>query len=389
MFSRKKGEITYMETDKNNKPDSKLDIFKILLMISSITLILLWVLTLNQKNIHKSDTEGQAQIETISSGVQRVAKLELEGSDDNSLFAELEILADELVEDDGKLKYFTTNTEVYNVVDVFLSDFHTFANVLNEFHDTGNRELFFSASENNYEVSSQTSKALSAYINDLSDNIDILNNVITVNVMFIAVILIKILLNTLDELRKNKELSKDMYIDGATGLYNRAKCQEVLQTPYDPNNNKERAIIIFDLNDLKKTNDLHGHRSGDDLIAMFGLKLKEATAIFDEEIFVGRYGGDEFMAYFNSNVERDVTLYLEEVDYVMEQFNENESKEFKLSCAAGYSITTEETREAKLKDLFDEADANMYENKIAMKKKKKEELLAQGIEVEDHVDDRL
>lgn len=180
-----------------------------------------------------------------------------------------------------------------------------------------------------------------------------------------------------------------MFIDLSTGLYNRSKCQEILKNPVTPNNSKERAVVIFDLNDLKKTNDSLGHRAGDQLISYFAEQVKKATKIFPYETFVGRYGGDEFMAFFDSVDVEDVESYIQEVDFLLNNFNETQNKPYKLSCAAGYSITTPETQSYTMRELFDRADANMYQNKLAMKEKKRQELIAQGIEVEEVVDDRL
>ena len=91
--------------------------------------------------------------------------------------------------------------------------------------------------------------------------------------------------------RKNQLLEQKAYIDIHTGLPNKGSCEELL-------NNREilrepTACVIFDLNNLKTVNDTRGHSAGDQLILSFARLLRR---VIPEKHFVGRYGGDEFMA---------------------------------------------------------------------------------------------
>lgn len=51
--------------------------------------------------------------------------------------------------------------------------------------------------------------------------------------------------------------------------------------------------MIFDLNDLKYTNDTLGHEAGNQMIKQFAHIL---SSQLPGMAFVGRYGGDEFLA---------------------------------------------------------------------------------------------
>ncbi len=222
----------------------------------------------------------------------------------------------------------------------------------------------FEASEYHYTISSTITKELTGHIDDLSATTHVTTNILIADAIIVGLLIIKIFISTHKELQKNKELSKEMFIDTSTGVFNRAKCQEILKSAVTQENFKERAVIIFDLNDLKKTNDNLGHRAGDELISSFAAQLKKATRVSNEEIFVGRYGGDEFMAYLASVEESDVKRYLDEVDFLLQEFNDTQGKPFQLSCAAGYSITIMETRSRTIRELFDEADVRMYQIKL-------------------------
>jgi len=77
--------------------------------------------------------------------------------------------------------------------------------------------------------------------------------------------------------------------DALTGLTNRAGLMHQLHNrtrkglPY--------AVFLFDLNGFKPVNDRHGHRTGDELLAALGDRLR---ADFPEQV-TARLGGDEFV----------------------------------------------------------------------------------------------
>jgi diguanylate cyclase (GGDEF)-like protein len=80
--------------------------------------------------------------------------------------------------------------------------------------------------------------------------------------------------------------------DVMTGLYNRAFLVEELERiekegPYPV------SILIADLNDLKRVNDLNGHDEGDSLLRRTAEVFKAA---FTDNETVARMGGDEFAA---------------------------------------------------------------------------------------------
>lgn len=379
----------FMGKQKTKKGKTKINIFHILLILSLCALIF-FVGTFNvQEKTITLETEGIAKLDSINSALQRVTKLELENNQNEELLTEIEVMMQDVIAPNGDFKYFTKIYERSNLLLLYESEYTKLIDAILEFRINGNRDSLFVASEHHYSFSAEVSTELGNYMAELSVARTKTITALLVNGVFVALFFVISLKDIVLELKKNKELSEEMYIDTATGVYNRAKCQEVLKRTMSPENTKERGIIIFDLNDLKKTNDNLGHRAGDDLISSFAAQLKEATRVSTDEIFVGRYGGDEFIAYLDSVEESDVKRYLEEVEFLLQEFNATQGKPFQLSCAAGYSITNDDTRHRTMRELFDEADVRMYQNKIEMKKRKKEELERQGIVVEEVADSRL
>lgn len=174
-------------------------------------------------------------------------------------------------------------------------------------------------------------------------------------------------------LKSGTELAVVASLDTATGLYNRSSCQEILKVTPPTHGVTQSAVIVIDLNDLKKTNDVQGHKQGDALIATFARLLREASNIHTVRPFLGRYGGDEFVVY-HQNIENEgmIQSFLTELAYLTQEFNKDDSKKFTVSYAIGYAISTSGKDGRTTRQLFEEADEAMYENKREMKKSKEE-----------------
>lgn len=85
--------------------------------------------------------------------------------------------------------------------------------------------------------------------------------------------------------------------DSLTGLPNRAYFHEIVAECM-ASGDRERlcALAIFDLDDFKNINDTLGHPVGDGLIYAIAEKL----AFFaDDDVKISRFGGDEFVIYFD------------------------------------------------------------------------------------------
>lgn len=163
--------------------------------------------------------------------------------------------------------------------------------------------------------------------------------------------------------KSNSELNEKAYIDLATGLPNKNKCEEMLSTHLTIT--KPTACFMLDLNDLKKVNDTLGHEMGDIMILNFAKLLRKVVPL---QYFVGRFGGDEFIVIAEGISGR------EEADKLVQQIKEMILKfnglrgEFQINYACGYALS-EDYPEAALLDLLDKADIKMYEDKIKIKAK--------------------
>ena len=89
------------------------------------------------------------------------------------------------------------------------------------------------------------------------------------------------------------QAEKQSRLDALTGLPNRRLWDEVLQQEQArcDRHGYHALVTIVDLDDLKTTNDAHGHLAGDVLLRMAAQALRAAVRDTD---LVARLGGDEF-----------------------------------------------------------------------------------------------
>ena len=79
----------------------------------------------------------------------------------------------------------------------------------------------------------------------------------------------------------------------------------------------------FLLNNLKTVNDTMGHSAGDQLILNFAKLLR---SVIPEKDFVGRYGGDEFIAVIYHTSEAEIKEILKSLYREKERLNSCENQ---------------------------------------------------------------
>lgn len=200
----------------------------------------------------------------------------------------------------------------------------------------------------------------------LQKNIEIVIGVLGAIILLIISFFIYYVVSRKNQIRllnSNKELGEKAYIDFATGLPNKNKCEEMISSSQPIL--KSTAVFMLDLNDLKVVNDTLGHEMGDMLIFNFSQLLRESVPA---KYFVGRYGGDEFIIIAEGIKDKnEVNALVNKINQTMMKFNESHDQ-FQLRYACGYAYS-KDYRSCHIKHLLDIADQNMYINKEKMKKK--------------------
>lgn len=143
------------------------------------------------------------------------------------------------------------------------------------------------------------------------------------------------------------------YQDKLTGLRNR----NYLESRGDSLVNEDLpvSVVMLDCNYLKRTNDIHGHEMGDELLRRTASVLRQVAG---EDCLPMRLGGDEFLLVCPHTdgesalgLEQDIRLGLAAVSDEV------------LTVSASIGVATVETAGNTLADVYRVADHNMYREK--------------------------
>ncbi len=158
------------------------------------------------------------------------------------------------------------------------------------------------------------------------------------------------------------------YKDALTGAYNRSAFDERIKFA-DADEERNYTVIVFDINNLKYTNDIYGHTSGDELIKTFSAA---AMKYFNyEEFSFCRTGGDEFTAIIPTDNESEVMEKLGELRREIREINSKRTQ-YLVSYACGYERSVKPDG-YDIKTALYYADEHMYVNKQEIKEKEKKE----------------
>lgn len=95
---------------------------------------------------------------------------------------------------------------------------------------------------------------------------------------------------------------KRYQVDALTGLFTRRYFEDLLKVSLDRALRQQESFVLalFDVDDLKATNDSQGHLAGDQMLLAVANELRASCRYSD---IIGRLGGDEFIAcYFQSEM---------------------------------------------------------------------------------------
>jgi diguanylate cyclase (GGDEF)-like protein len=108
----------------------------------------------------------------------------------------------------------------------------------------------------------------------------------------------------LDNAQTRAALEHEAQTDSLTGLYNHRFFQERLRSELTRASRAHDnvALLMFDIDDFKKLNDVYGHASGDQVLVLLADLLKTSVRASD---VVCRIGGEEFAVILPSNTAGD------------------------------------------------------------------------------------
>lgn len=349
--------------NKDLKKNSK--IRTVNMMIQSALIIILIVLVVNMM-VEIKNLQGTARVINyaglVRGATQRAVKLEVIGNSDDELIEYLDDVLADLKYEDGEYNLVSLrDTDYQKKLDIQIDYWGKLKNEINNVRENGvDNSDIVDMSEMYFSLADQTVSAAERYSEDIADNIHFIETITVIDMAGLLLLIIIQMIQAIIIVRKNKVLEQKAYLDAHTGLPNKSRCEEVFHDLRFLDRNV--ACIMFDLNNLKIANDTLGHSVGDQLICNFANILRN---VIPSKEFVGRYGGDEFVAVIRDMPKEDVIGVLEKLKEKVDDFNDH-GKNIKISYAYGWAFSDDYT-ECTLRTLFDRADKHMYENKRLVK----------------------
>lgn len=157
--------------------------------------------------------------------------------------------------------------------------------------------------------------------------------------------------------KKQKEIEKMATTDNLTGLHNRHKLIETL------NSEKKRAdrydhgfgIIILDIDFFKQVNDTYGHNIGDEILIEFANILKKNSRETDH---IGRWGGEEFLIIIPQSDNESLMNFA----HILKERIENHNFKHVGKLTASFGVALYKKSEF-IKETIARADKALYRSK--------------------------
>lgn len=159
--------------------------------------------------------------------------------------------------------------------------------------------------------------------------------------------------------RKNQELQQLSLLDPLTQLHNRRYYYDQIDHPHQLDAQTPYRVVLFDIDNFKKVNDVHGHEAGDRILEEFSERLR--LHLRSQELLI-RWGGEEFLMLLKGT--DDLPKRLEAIrqhidDVLFEAEEENLHITTSIGVSHGGLIETFTYND----EYFRRADKSLYEAK--------------------------
>ena len=124
--------------------------------------------------------------------------------------------------------------------------------------------------------------------------------------------------------------------DPLLGIYNRKYFFEAIDDKLLKDTSIEFAIVMMDVDDFKKINDIYGHQAGDEILLSITNTINEN--LYEEDI-VARYGGEELVIYIDK-VQNNNIVY-NRIDNIRKEITRviSKNKNIKHPITASFGIS--------------------------------------------------
>ena len=296
----------------------------------------------------------------VRGGTQSMVKLEISGEPQDKMYQTISSYIEGLRNGSDELNFVRLDDKDFqNKMDELAKYFDELKGEILLVREKGyeNTEII-EKSENFFQICDEAVGFAEVYSQKKATGLDYLEKIVLVDILGLILIIAAELIKAVRFAAQNKILQKKVYLDEATGLPNKNKCEEILNETEPIPVNELVAMCVFDLNNLRTINNNLGHDKGDEYIRSFAIQLREAVP---EEFFAGRDGGDEFIAILKGLDHEGVRKCLQNIrDHAADYSRQH--PEMPISYAAGYAMSSD-FEGSTMRELFRLADKNMYIDK--------------------------
>lgn len=184
-----------------------------------------------------------------------------------------------------------------------------------------------------------------------------------------------------DRYHMEQQLRHNSVHDSLTNVYNRTYFEEHLKLSIQKHH-QSTGLMICDVDGLKLINDTTGHAAGDTVLKHVASILKKSFAPKD---VIARIGGDEFAILLYDQTEKSFEAVCSHIRNQLKNYNQKHVM-FPISVSMGYAISSDHP--PNMERLFQEADTNMYREKLHQKQSAKSAIvqaLVKALEARDYL----
>jgi diguanylate cyclase (GGDEF)-like protein len=210
----------------------------------------------------------------------------------------------------------------------------------------------------------------SLLINNKADIFEQYWEYILITLLVIVFLVILLMVLTYDAIKQRKiekelmesheKLDKIAHYDFLTNLPNRIKFKECLINETEEGNSG--AVIMVGIDNFKKINNTLGHEYGNMILKKISDRLSK---IADENNFVSRLGGDEFLILVRNESKQELFRCINFIKNLFQEGFVIENKENHIKASIGVALFPDDGTEAE--KIIANADTAMYKAKLSGK----------------------
>ena len=358
------------ETVKNIRENKKIsNVVQAAIGVLAVVLaaLIVWMMVL------VSGIQGTARVVNYAGLVrgetQRLVKMEIAGQAEDGMMESVESFINGLRFGDDELTLVRLGDKSFQTkMEELASCFESLKQEIYLVREKGFEKTdIIDKSEKFFDICDEATGLAETYSQKRASSLAVLERYITADIVVLMLLIGYEFIKALHYTAMNHALQKKVYMDEATGLPNKNKCEELLSAPEMIT--MPVGVCSFDLNNLRRINNSMGHEKGDAYIRIFAELVREAVPV---HYFVGRAGGDEFIAIMDGADKEEMQRCLQLIRDRVDAYNAA-NPDFPVSYAVGISVS-DENENYTMRDLYILADKNMYINKNHVKR---EEALAE------------